>query len=155
MRNFLISLIAFCIATAAQAGGLDRNYWGCELGKATPQFAADTIKAQFKQQFIEPKIDGDDVIVNKIWLKGYQWDVATLHFADGKLQSITLENDRFTLTDTNQMLREMAPIFLGDDYENRSGILRATDASTHIRMAQSEDENGAAKLQIIIQNLEK
>lgn len=155
MKRFLSVIAAIACCVSLYAGKLCRNYWGCEMGKATPKECVDTIKAQFAKEQLQPKIEGEFVIVPQIWLYGLQFDEAKLQFKQDRLKSITLTKKFFTLDNADLFLKEVAPYFVGENTEpNNAGLLSKKDNATIVRLAQSELSDGNAKVEIAVIDIE-
>ncbi len=152
----LLLILAMLVATtiSSVAATLNRTYLGCELGATTQQVATDTIKEQYRKDGLIPKVDGCNVVANKIRLYGYQFDEAELQFSNDKLKSITLTRVFFDLVQADSFLKEAAPYFVGEDCtQNNEGLISERDGSTYIRLALIQTDDGSAKVEVFITDL--
>ena len=156
MKQILFAILAVATIFATYGENLNRTYWGCEMGKTEQQACADSIKTRFKKEQIEPRIEGNFVVAEKVWLYGYEFDTAKFEFEKSKLKSILLTKNFFSLDDADRFLKELAPLLIGTDTRpNNTGLLTRQDGNTLIRMAQSEGETGDANIEIVIVDLKK
>lgn len=155
MRRLIFTFVALIIMICtASAATICRTFWGCELGVNTQQEAADTIKKQFIKDAIVPKIDGDYVIVNSVWLYGYQFDETKLKFTNNKLKSIVLTRNFFGLDQTDSFLKEASQQFIDQNLITiKDGLISGRDPSTYVRLAQIETDDGYAEVKILITDL--
>lgn len=155
MKVILSVIVAIVCCISSYAENISRVYWGCEIGKSSPKECVDTIKAQFVKEQIQPKIEGDFVVVPQIWLYGFQFDEAKLQFKQSRLKSITLSKKFFTLDNADLFLKEAGRYFVSEDTEpNNAGLVSKKDNSTLIKLAQSELSDGNAKIEIAIIDLQ-